>query len=358
MSDIFSTPWVVPHLVIIASMCVVLAPMFRYVIWGWRAKKQDITDGMDEAALSAYFAMFSRRDRPKPGDETAAFDTMYSTWYGRRFFVLPGLILFLVSLISVVLVTFTAFDTLGHYTNPVVNLPATAVAALAGAYLWVAHDLILRARRLDMGPSDILWASLRFIIAVPMGYALGSLLNESLAPLIAFTLASFPLSELLSIMRRVTAQKLDLGPTDQEAHDDIVKLQGIDAQIVERLRNEDITTVTQLAYCDPVRVVMRSNLTFSFVTDCMNQALAWLYFEDRLAVLRPLGLRGAAEIKNFVDAYDDADPQSKCRTGHDAAVAALPKVAEALQQSPETVLIVFREIAGDPYTVFLAQAWS
>jgi hypothetical protein len=68
-----------------------------------------------------------------------------------------------------------------------------------------------------------------------------------------------------------------LEPTAEETSNDIVKLQGINRWIIERLSNEDITTVTQIAYCDPIRLIMRSNLTFNFVTDCMNQALAVIY---------------------------------------------------------------------------------
>jgi hypothetical protein len=112
----------------------------------------------------------------------------------------------------------------------------------------------------------------------------------------------------------------------QTKRDQIVKLQGINRAVVERLADEDIITVTQIAYCDPVRLVMRSNLTFTFVTECMNQALAWLYFEDRLATLRPMGVRGAVEIKCLIDEYDDCDTQDReCKEAHDRAVAALPK---------------------------------
>ena len=35
-----------------------------------------------------------------------------------------------------------------------------------------------------------------------------------------------------------------------------------------------VAQIAQVAYCDPIRLVMRSSLTFSFVIDCMNQALA------------------------------------------------------------------------------------
>jgi hypothetical protein len=84
------------------------------------------------------------------------------------------------------------------------------------------------------------------------------------------------------MLRQLSEKKLDLGATTVEASDDIIKLQGINRTIVERLSNEDITTVTQVAYCDPVRLAMRSNLSFNFVIDCMNQALAWMYLQGTI----------------------------------------------------------------------------
>ncbi len=159
------------------------------------------------------------------------------------------------------------------------------------------------------------------------------------------------------MMKRLFNKKLGLEPNADEGHDDIVKLQGINRPIVERLADEDVTTITQIAYCDPVRLVMRSNLTFNFVTECMNQALAWLYFEDKLAVLRPLGLRGAVEIRCLIEEYDDIDTEPTSQAAHDRAVAALPHIAQSFGQPVEAFQIALRQIADDPYTVFLAKVW-
>ena len=160
------------------------------------------------------------------------------------------------------------------------------------------------------------------------------------------------------MLQQLANKNLGLGATAEEASDDIIKLQGISKTIVERLTNEDITTVTQVAYCDPVQLIMRSNLSFNFVTDCMNQALAWMYLEDDLSKVRPLGMRGAAEIRDLITDYDDASTDVGRKAPHDRAVAAFPKIASALKQDPETLQIVFREIAEDPYTIFLSRVWT
>lgn len=356
LDDLIGREKLVCHLVIIAAMTMLLAPLVRYAVLGWAIKRRDILDGFDQAAVQAYYQMFSRA-APPGGATLAEFDKLHRRFYGRHFFILPGLILLLVGWLAVTLVVFTAMDQAGYIKNPLFNLPEIAMASLAGAYLWVVHDQILRSRRLDFSPSDVLWCCLRIVIAVPMGYALAGILADDAGPFVAFALAAFPLSALLSIMRRISEKKLDLGDSKEEASDALIKLQGMNRTIVERLHNEDVTTITQIAYCDPVRIVMRSNLSFNFVSDCMNQALAWMYLEDKLALLRPLGLRGAVEIRNFIVALDDADPKSPHKADHDLAVAALPKLAATLGQDPATVQLVFREIAADPFTTFLSSVW-
>jgi hypothetical protein len=154
-------------------------------------------------------------------------------------------------------------------------------------------------------------------------------------------------------------KKLELDPTPEEATDDLIKLQGVNKTILERLASEDVTTITQIAYCDPVRLTMRSNLSFNFIIDCMNQALAWIYLEDMLAVIRPLGLRGAAEIKYLMDDLTlEASTAPQEKAAYDKANTLLGQIATKVAQSPETLRFAFGQIAGDPYTLFLEQVWS
>jgi hypothetical protein len=104
---------------------------------------------------------------------------------------------------------------------------------------------------------------------------------------------------------------------------------------------------------------MRSNLSFNFVTDCMNQALAWMYLQDGLNIIRPLGMRGAAEIRHLIGDFDGVDmAQPGGKEAHDRAVAAMPLIATAIKQDVATLQVVFRQIAEDPYTIFLDRVWT
>ncbi|HEX4240172.1 MAG TPA: hypothetical protein VHZ53_02095 [Steroidobacteraceae bacterium] len=351
---------------IVLIMCgtaVIIIPFAHYFVAGWRARRKDIMDGFDADACVAYFQMFARTEPvPAPGDAIRQFDRFHRRWYGRRFFVAPGCILLVVSTAGVAWIALAGLDMLGFIDlrpTSLPRLPITAMAGASGAYLWTANDLISRARRLDMAPSDVMWAVLRLVISIPMGYAFARIGSPSLAPFVAFALGAFPLAQLIGMMQKVMERTIKLQGGSAESADDIVKLQGINPVIAGRLAMEDINTITQIAYCDPVRLIMRSSLTFNFITDCMNQALAWMYFQDALNVLRPLGVRGAVELRCLIEELDDATAASpECQAAHGRAAAAFPLLAAAVKQSPATFQIVMRQIADDPYTIFLTRIWS
>lgn len=348
-------------LLIVVGVGTMIVPFLTYVVVGWSAKRRDIMDGFNADARLAYFTMFSPSEKT-PSRDTAAveFERLYSQWYGRRFFWFPGILLFAVGVTEVTFVVLTVLHTAGYTTNPLFDIPSIAIAAIAGAYMWVVNDFTSRTRRLDFSPSDVHWGILRLVIAVPMGYAFAAVAAPSLGPFVAFALGAFPLTTVTSMLGKLANRALSLEATAEEASHDIIKLQGINKATVERLSNEDVTTISQIAYCDPVQLVMRSNLNFIFVTDCMNQALAWMYLEDDMNKIRRLGLRGAVEIKHWLDAYYDADTNPPRRRNHDLAHAFLPKIASAMNQDPDlkTLLVTFYEIAEDPFTVFLVRVWS
>jgi hypothetical protein len=70
-------------------------------------------DGLNADARVAYFKMFNRSS-PPPADAYAAFDHLYTKWYGRKYFIAPGLLLILVAAISVIVIVLTGLHTL-HY---------------------------------------------------------------------------------------------------------------------------------------------------------------------------------------------------------------------------------------------------
>lgn len=339
------------------GVALLVFPLVRYLRVGWLAKRNDIMSCFGPRACQLYFRMF-HRDGAVPAEDgaVAAFEAIYIKWYGRHFFTAPAVLLALVGAVLLAAIIFTGLKAHGFLAgNPLLDLPKTALAGATGAYMWVVNDFISRARRLDFSPSDVQWATLRLAIAIPMGYAFASLVQDS-GPFVAFALGAFPLTTLSNLLRRFANKKLGMDDSAEEGDDALTKLQGVNKTVAERLANEDLTTISQVACCDPVQIAMRSNLSFSSVVDIMNQALAWVYLGEKLNTIRPLGLRGAVEIRHLLAdmaATDDSKAGRKAQ-----AQAAFAQVATAIGQSQETLMVVFLEIADDPFTDFLDDVWS
>jgi hypothetical protein len=347
-------------LVLIATGVLAL-PLIRYLQTGWSAKRADIMDALSAKSRLRYFEMFDRTHRQSEDTAVVALNRFYIRWYGRRLYLSSFCMLLAVAGITTYLSISTA---LALYVDSALQINVfhrfawipvqpLGIAALSGAYMWVVNDFTSRARRLDFAPSDVHWGVLRLAIALPLGCFVSQLIpGDAWRSFVAFGIGAFPLSGLLSIFRRMLL--IRFGMKDNVSTDnDIIKLQGINAEIAERLANEDVTTITQLAYCDPIRLTMRSSLSFSFITDCMSQALAWGYLESNMNIIRSFGLRGAVEIGHLSEQLnsDDADEKK-------SADDVLNCLAVALKQDKATLTMVFFEIAYDPFTEYLSSIWE
>jgi hypothetical protein len=190
-------------------------------------------------------------------------------------------------------------------------LPGTAVAGIVGAYTWIVSSLISATASHNLPPGVLLSSVLRLSVAVPMGYAIASLAAPGLAPFIAFAIGAFPLSTVQLFLQRIATKQLNLDMATDDKRDQVMQSSGVDPPIADRLREADITTIPQFAYCDPVQVSMRTNLGFQFVLDLVGQALAWIYFEQKLGALRLLGLRGSVEVRSLLEALRSNDEEER-----------------------------------------------
>jgi hypothetical protein len=97
---------------------------------------------------------------------------------------------------------------------------------------------------------------------------------------------------------------------------------------------------------------MRTNLRFAYVIDIVGQALSWVYLEKQLEKLRPFGLRGAFEIRSFMD----EELKSTDATKAGSAKAVLATAATSIGITPEGLANAFDQIAYDAATDFLYAA--
>lgn len=351
---------------------ITLFPLGQFFILGWDRRAGEISTALTSKAKCFYLVMFQNQDCTVEHAK-AKFDEMYKDWYGRRFYVIPILLVFLVSVyenfyLANAIKTLLVID--ASHQKDVFTI---SIAAVAGAYTFVTWDFFLRMQRRNLAIIDVLGGALRMVMALPIGYA-AALIEASHGAALAFVIAAFPVQGLTTIARRLANKwlKLEIG-ADTSLHQ-VKTLAGVDAAIADRISNADITTITQLAWCDPIQLTMRTNLQFAFILDIVSQALAWVYLEKRLERLRPLGLRGAVEIRNLMNGLKSKNEQKKKKAYAVLPAAAMAAAAlearvkpgerpSAPQKPTEELSIAgirhaFEEIAYDPATIFLHEAWA
>lgn len=336
-------------------------PVLNFFMRGWAIKKQDIFSSFNSDAKHYYLQSFLKTD---PSDDAdGAFEAFYERCYGRKRFIFPLILFTLVCFALSFVFSETAISQISVCVVRVctpVGLQATpkfflilvqpvAAAGIIGGYLWVVAGFINSSRAYDLLPADVLNGTLRLTLAAAIGYAISSIGNPSVAPFVAFAAGAFPLSSVNVILRRLASKQmgLDIDVTNQP--DQITILDGVDSLTADQLHDSGITTIPEMAYCDPVQLCMRTGLAFDFISDVSAQALAWNYFGDKLKILKACGLRTSIEIKNL---YDDA------KAGVPQAVATAGAAAALVQLDVALFLNACYEIAGDPYTEFLTKLWG
>lgn len=101
---------------------------------------------------------------------------------------------------------------------------------------------------------------------------------------------------------------------------------------------------------------MRTGLSFSHVSDCVSEALTFIYLDsERMEVARRYGLRGAHEIYSLMEDFRDGDSSEKANA--EAVMTAFAADSKVAIQSA-CVVFLFSQIADDPHTEFLLQVWS
>lgn len=328
---------------VLLSLWLLIGPALAYVNSG-QARKIEIIRGFYSPDLIArYFDQFWRgRDgfaalvrrwraqRPNLSAELTAelelgFSELFRDEFGSGTYLIPSILLAAVGFI----VLFFGYaggialaETLLSSTNqpPIkplgLQVDLVSVAAIFGAFTWVASDSITRNHQGTFHPSDLSWYALRLIIAVPLGRAIAAapfagaadsastgLLAHGTGAFLAFVISMFSLDSISRILGSVAAKTGALpSATPEERNDVIVKLPGVDEEKARALGAEGVTTIAQLIAVDPIRTSIGTGLPFEYVLGLIDAALLWRYFGIHLEALREFGFIGASQALNFAEA--------------------------------------------------------
>jgi hypothetical protein len=352
--------WLAQHCATISTLIIAAAltalllfPLLEFLSHGWVRREQEISDILTDEAKKLYLSIFHQSIEVTDAQDAAdKFKIFYGDGYGRKHFLFPMILLFAVTATESYFIADALQDlvkpnrTPGHFS--------IAVAAMAGAYGYVCWDLIARMQQRNLSRADVCRSTLQLALAVPTGFAFGTLSNLALAPLLAFAAGFLPFQTIMELLRRQARKQLPIEAEPEVQYERVTALSGVDAPTAARLADANITTVVQLAWHDPVDLTMHTNLQFIYVLDITSQALAWVYFEAKLNSLRKFGLRGAIEMSNLLERL-----QSREAVKRKAAHAALREAAPIVKiGEPAALTHTLIDISSDPMTRFLETIWE
>jgi hypothetical protein len=369
-------------LCVMLSLWLVLGQAFSYVTTGQAKKIQFIKGFFPPAIIAAYFREFSSGNSKAldaanalssaagKDDEqcrqavvalTVEFDTVLEENFGLSAYVIPATLFAAVAFI----VLFIGYaGGLGYAESLVTKLPPpvrplgltldlVSVAAIFGAFTWIATDAITRNHQWTFHPTDLSWYTLRLVFAVPLGQAIaitwsgnGSAgTGPSTGAFLAFVISMFSLERITTILGNA-ATKFGGAPTSTQAERDdiILTLPGVDEEKARALALEGISTILQLKSIDPIRSSLRTGLPFEYIVSLIDAAILWNFVGNDLPNMRPFGFPGASYVLNFLDQERialcdrlDADIAAGERQGADQTTldraAAASKVRAAAEAS-------------------------
>ena len=362
----------------VICVIVVLYPLVRYLSRHWEYRRNCLFGLLEGPPIIFYYRRFRPAEDPSkdtspastPEEYMREFKKDFDHWYGRKYYAAPLLMLCILTGVS----AWWASRTLRAWTidaSSLESLRALVLAALGGAFVWVISDEMDRFRRRDFTVIDVYYYAFRLLLAIPFGWALTRVtVTLQVGIPLAFFLGAFPTTTLFTIARRIASQQLKLGDEAGSGASELEALQSIGKSNAERFKDEGVTTISGLAYADPIDLTIRTNFDFNYVVDCVSQALMWIYFGKKkdYAKLFPLSLRGAQEVAAVMD-WLDADLQSGVS---DDDAQPLPSVAQRKAFAEETVAaaanvldiskgalrMTLYQISRDPYTKFLVDVWD
>ncbi len=342
------------------AMVLLLVPVTYYLFIGWTVRRDKLFAFLNAAALAVYYTQFPWIYEASDPDLCRRFRKQFNYLYGRHHYTVPLLLFFVLSLLALFAMLHSVLSWFGITRRPF-SFDAVTVAAIAGGLVWCVSDQLGRIQGRDLSPYDVYGWSFRLLLAVPFGYTLAHLAGPEMAIPMAFFLGAFPTQTLFLVARRIAVSKLSLGDQQDSGQLELERLQSVSRSNAERLQDAGISTITALAWCDPVDLTIRTNLDFNYILDCMSQALLWVYFEEKARLLFKLSLRGAHDVitllANLQGVTVPCDSNQQLTPDQLTARATLVNMSAVIGITDAALITSLRVIASDPYAQFIHKVW-
>jgi hypothetical protein len=232
------------------------------------------------------------------------------------------------------------------------KIPAAVVAALAGAFLWGLYDALRRYRSVSLTPESLHLMWLRVAIAGALSPFVALTFQGGIASVIGFGLGAFPLSTLSNFLQAqvIEKMKVNVRPNPSEGPT-LQNIQGLTSSTLDTLAEIGLESTEHLAYADPLKLFLRTNLPWKVILDLIDQALLFNYVGTSMGGLRPFGIRGTIELS-------DVGNLIRQQSSRDQGVKLLSLIAKALDRDEEGVWNLIRTVDEDYQVDLISVLWG
>ena len=249
------------------------------------------------------------------------------------------------------------------------RLPGTIIMALIGGYIWCVFQIIARGRSWELSPDDLYGIDLGLLAAIPVGIAFSLVTADvyGLRSFMAFSASAFPLRDVQRLFRQFAMRKA-LEPSDKSPSATIsvsrpaelhlgTAIEGLSDETLARLSELGVSTVLDMAYCDPIKVMVQSGFALPVIIDWVDQSLWALYAGELKSKINKLGIRCSLDACEFVDLHLRDEKGEKRATLEGDDKAALDALAQAMGSDPILLKDLMFRINVDPQVLVLRRLW-
>lgn len=228
-------------------------------------------------------------------------DELFNAYYDWRTYLIPigicSVSTFMVCTVALIKAGVNISWLPSELTSLAGTLPAVALAAIAGAYIWGLYDMVQNFINLNLTPTRIHFVWLRLLIAPIVGYLVATPLNDAGKLIAGFAVGIFPLQQILDFMAARGAKMLNFESASVAAEGPTLhNLQGLSKEMLDILNDECIHSTQHLAQADPIKLLLRTRLEWKIILDLIDQAYLFNYLGEKMIPLRAIGIRGAIEL--------------------------------------------------------------
>lgn len=242
------------------------------------------------------------------------YEDFVSRYTGLKIFAIPLALCFTITFIVAVFF-FNYHNIIQLKAFPIIQ-SNVIFAGFIGTYLWSLYDLLRRYNQIDFTSSTFYHVFISLLLGLIVGYIFSYIFPYEGAFFLAFCIGAFPIGIVRNYFVGEGVNRLNIKLSVENINaepESLCYLQGATKDVIARLTEEGITSAQCLAYSNPLKVFFRTNLDLAVILDLIDQAILYIYIENRIVTARTIGVRAATDIGEIYDLLNSKNIENKKR---------------------------------------------